>query len=158
MPPWIARHRIVRRIVGCLSVSVATTCFSVSILALLAFGFGVAAGTANFVGVACGIPPSYFGNRRFVWKRRGRHDIAREVVPFWLLSIGGLVASTWLVANVGTLSARWSAAARGIALPAASVAVFAGFWLVQFAFLDRVIFRDRRTQGPEAIAIVASVQ
>jgi putative flippase GtrA len=158
MRTWIAEHRIVRRVVGCMSVSVATTCLSVSILVTLAFGFGVSAGIANLVGVACGIPPSYFGNRRFVWKRRGRHDVAREVVPFWLLSIGGLIASTWLVANVGTLSAHWPAAARGIALPAASVAVFGSLWLLQFAFLDRVIFRDRRAQGPDAIAIVASVQ
>ena len=144
-----------------MSVSVATTALSVSILVTLVFGFGVAAGTANLVGVACGIPPSYFGNRHFVWKRRGRHDMAREVVPFWLLSIGGLVVSTWLVANVGTLAARWPAAARGIALPAASVAVFGVLWLVQFALLDRVIFRDRRRQdrqGPDAIAMVASVQ
>ncbi len=144
-----------------MSVSVATTALSVSILVTLVFGFGVAAGTANLVGVACGIPPSYFGNRRFVWKRRGRHDMAREVVPFWLLSIGGLVVSTWLVANVGALAAHWPAAARGIALPAASVAVFGVLWLVQFALLDRVIFRDRRRQdrqGPDAIAMVASVQ
>lgn len=141
-----------------MSVSVATTLLSVSILVTLAFGFGVAAGTANLIGVACGIPPSYFGNRRFVWRRRGRHDVAREVVPFWLLSIGGLVVSTWLVANVGTLAKHWPAAARGIALPAASIAVFAGLWLVQFALLDRVIFRDRRGQGPDAMAMVASVQ
>src|SRR5262245_30432375 len=59
MGRWIAQHRIVRRIIGCMSVSVATTCLSVSILVVLAFGFGVAAGVANFVGVACGIPPSY---------------------------------------------------------------------------------------------------
>ncbi len=143
-----------------MSVSVATTLLSTSILIGLVFGFGVAAGTANFVGVACGIPPSYFGNRRFVWKRRGHHDLAREVVPFWLLSIGGLLVSTWLVANVGAIATSWPAAARGIALPAASIAVFGGLWLVQFALLDRVIFRDRKRggQGPEPIVMVASVQ
>jgi putative flippase GtrA len=137
----VRRRMTVMRILRCMSVSAGTTVLSAAILVTLAVGIGVPAGTANLIAVGCGIPPSYLGNRRWVWKRRGRHDIAREVVPFWVLSLAGLVASTWLVANVGHVTLHWSASTRAIALPAASLGVFGALWIAQFALLDRVIFR-----------------
>ncbi len=126
-----------------MSVSVGTTVMSAAILATLAVGFGIRAGTANAIAVACGIPPSYLANRQWVWGRTGRHDLRREVLPFWTLSLGGLVASTWSVAHVGVLIASWPAASQAIVLPLAMVAVFGALWIVQFVVLDRVIFRTR---------------
>ena len=57
----------------------------------LALGAGVPAGSANVIAVCCGIVPSYFANRHWVWGRAGRSDFVREVVPFWVLSLAGLV-------------------------------------------------------------------
>jgi putative flippase GtrA len=126
-----------------MSVSVGTTVLSAAVLVLLSIGAGVPAGTANVIAVLCGIGPSYVFNRRWSWGRDGRGDLTREVVPFWVLSIVGLVVSTIAVARVAAIAATWPATARSVALPAANTAVFGVLWVAQFALLDRVIFRDR---------------
>jgi putative flippase GtrA len=148
MHPLIARlveqQATIRRVLRCLSVSFGTTVLSAVILVGLALGAGVAAGTANLIAVGCGIPPSYLGNRRWVWRRTGRGDVGREVVPFWAMSIAGLIASTWFVGHVGTFTAAWPATGRAIALPVASIGVFGVLWVLQFVVLDRVIFRAPR--------------
>ncbi|MDQ1521932.1 MAG: hypothetical protein QOI55_3005 [Actinomycetota bacterium] len=131
------------RALRCMSVSVGTTVLSATILVVLSVGLGVPAGTANVIAVLCGIGPSYVFNRRWSWGRDGRGDLVREVAPFWVLSILGLVVSTVAVARVAAIAATWPAAARSVALPAANVAVFGALWVVQFVLLDRVIFRDR---------------
>ena len=135
------------RMARCLTVSVGTTILSAVILVTLAVGLGVPAGVANVIAVVCGIGPSYVGNRRWVWRRDGRGDVAREIVPFWVLSIAGLIISTFAVARVGALSHAWPATARAIALPLTNVAVFGALWCVQFVVLDRVIFHNRRAHA-----------
>ena len=134
------------RMARCLTVSVGTTILSAVILVILAVGLGVPAGTANVIAVVCGIGPSYLGNRRWAWRRDGRGDVAREIIPFWVLSIAGLIISTLAVARVGALSHAWPATARAIALPLANAAAFGALWCVQFVVLDRVIFHDRRAR------------
>ena len=132
---------MIKRVVKCFTVSVGTTLLSAAILVVLAVGFGMPAGLANVIAVVCGIGPSYVFNRRWVWQRAGRGDVAREVVPFWSLSLAGLALSTVAVAIVGAVSGSWPPAARAIALPLANAAVFGALWLAQFVILDRVIFR-----------------
>ncbi len=132
------------RAMRCLSVSVFTTVLSSVILVGLAVGLGIAAGPANFIAVACGIPPSYLANRRWVWRQPGRGSVAREVIPFWAMSLAALACSTWFVSRVGVATARWGSSSRSVVLPVASATVFGALWLVQFALLDRVIFRAAR--------------
>jgi len=133
-----------RRVLCCLSVSVGTTVLSAVILVILAVGAGVPAGTANIVAVCCGILPSYLANRRWTWGRNGKGSVAREVVPFWALSIAGLLVSTATVAAAGALTADWSPASRSLVLPVVQAGTFAILWVVQFVVLDRVIFRPSR--------------
>jgi putative flippase GtrA len=141
VPHVIARRAVVQRMSRCLVVSVGTTLLSAAILVALALGAGVPAGAANVIAVCCGIAPSYLANRHWVWGRSGRGDFSREVVPFWLLSLAGLVASTIAVSVVASAAAHWSTSARAIALPVANLSVFGVLWLVQFALLDKVLFR-----------------
>ncbi len=137
----IAPRSLARRMSRCLLVSVGTTLLSAGVLVTLALGAGVPAGSANVVAVCCGIAPSYFANRHWVWGRRGRSDFAREVVPFWVLSLAGLVASTVAVSAVASSAAHWSTSARALALPLANLSVFGALWLLQFALLDKVLFK-----------------
>jgi putative flippase GtrA len=136
-----ARRAIVQRMSRCLLVSVGTTLLSAAVLVVLALGAGVPAGSANVVAVLCGIGPSYLANRNWVWGRSGRSRLLSEVLPFWALSLAGLVISTVAVSMVGSAAANLSTTARAVALPFANLSTFAALWLVQFALLDKVLFR-----------------
>ena len=61
-----------QRMSRCFVVSVGTTLLSTAVLVALALGAGVPAGSANVIAVCCGIAPSYFANRHWVWGRTGR--------------------------------------------------------------------------------------
>ncbi len=76
-----------------------------------------------------------------MWGCAGRGSLAREIAPFWFFSLAGLVASTGAVSFVSAASAHWSTSARAIALPVANLSVFGALWLVQFALLDRILFK-----------------
>lgn len=146
-----ARRPLLERLACSLGVSVVTTVVSNTILVLLAVGAGMAAGPANAIGVVCGIPLSYVGNRRWVWRRTGRSAFVREVLPFWVMCLLGLVVSTAVVGRVGALTALFPPAWRAVILPLANVATFGALWVVQFVLLDRVIFAHRTTPGRAAV-------
>jgi putative flippase GtrA len=93
------------------------------------------------IAVCCGIGPSYFANRHWVWGRSGRGDLVHEILPFWVLSLAGLVVSTMAVSLVASAGVSWSTSRRALALPLANLSVFGALWLVQFALLDKVLFR-----------------
>jgi putative flippase GtrA len=133
-------HPLVQRLARCFSVSVGTTLLSAALLIALSLGAGVPAGTSNVIAVCCGIVPSYFANRHWVWGKTGRSDLLREVAPFWILSLAGLVASTLAVSWVASLTAGSTSTARAVLLPLANLSVFAALWVVQFVVLDRVLF------------------
>jgi putative flippase GtrA len=135
------RMNIVQRMSRCLLVSVGTTLLSAVVLVALALGLGVPAGPANVVAVCCGIGPSFFANRHWVWGRTGRGALVSEILPFWMLSLAGLVASTVAVSIVSSAAIHWSTTARAVALPLANLSAFGALWLVQFALLDKVLFR-----------------
>jgi putative flippase GtrA len=145
-----ARRPLFERLACSLGVSVATTVVSNTILVLLAVGAGLAAGPANAIGVIAGIPLSYLGNRRWVWRRSGRSGFVREVLPFWVMCLLGLVVSTAVVGRVGALTAFLPPAWRAVILPLASMATFGVLWVVQFVLLDRVIFAHRTSPGRAA--------
>lgn len=54
---------------------------------------GVRTSAHDLIGTICGIGPSYAWNRRYAWRLRGPSDIRRQVIPFWTLSLVGLVVS-----------------------------------------------------------------
>jgi putative flippase GtrA len=145
---------MLKRAARCMVVSICCTIFSTTILIVLAVGFRMDAGYANAIAVTCGIIPSYFANRSWVWDRRGKSSVGREVAPFWVMNIAGLIISTVLVALVGHATTDWSAATRSVALPAANLTVFGVLWVIQFFVLDRYIFHDRA----RVLATVSSLE
>ncbi|MCU1468740.1 MAG: hypothetical protein JWM72_4668 [Actinomycetia bacterium] len=155
-PRALQQSVLLKKMSRCLVVSVGTTLLSAAVLVALALGAGVAAGPANIIAVCCGIGPSYYANRHWVWGRAGRSDLAREIVPFWLLSLAGLVVSTVAVGLMSTMTSHWSTSARAVALPFANLSSFASLWLVQFALLDRVLFKAAGSPAqPSAAALTA---
>ena len=118
---------------------------------MLAVGLGVPAGLANVIAVVCGIGPSYRRQPPLgVATRTAAATVAREVVPFWTLSLAGLALSTVAVACVGAVSQRGRPRRARSRCRSPTLAVFGALWLVQFVILDRVIFRDVTVEGVQS--------
>jgi putative flippase GtrA len=138
-------HLQIAKMIRCAGVSVTTTILSLAVLGTLLVSRLVPAGWANAVATMAGIGPSYWLNRRWVWRRSGAHDLGREVLPFWAMSLTALVLSTVAVSG----AARWADHAqlgpdlRTAVVLGTNVTVFAGLWIAQFLLLDRVLFRSR---------------
>jgi len=138
-----AQSSLATRVVRCLGVSVVSTVVSVTTLAALSAGFGVAAWIANITATSIATIPSYHLNRRWTWGQRGASDPLREVVPFWVLAFAGLALSTVFVALVDPWATHHHLTPvvhTGVVI-GGHLSGFAALWAVQFVVLDRVLFR-----------------
>jgi putative flippase GtrA len=108
---------------------------------LLFYGvLGLPGVAANFLAVAISSVPAYLINRYWVWQKRDRNSLRREVIPFWGMAFAGLVLSSIFVAIVDKRT-DWP--------PAIAMANLAGFgvlWIAKFFILDKVLFAE---SGPE---------
>jgi len=84
--------------------------------------------------------PSYFLNRRWVWRKVGRSHIWREIVPFWVMSLTGigfaLFTASWAhdFANAHDLHHL----ARTVLVVGANVGAFGLLWVLKFLILNRL--------------------
>jgi putative flippase GtrA len=98
---------------------------------------------------------NYFLNRRWVWGKSGRSSLLKEVLPFWIMSISGMVLALF----TASLARQFSDAhhldhlARTVVVLGANTCAFGINWIVKFLILNR-IFR----QLPEMTAEAASDQ
>ena len=113
-------------------------------LALLVGVLNFPAGWSNFVVVGATIPLAFELNRRWVWSAPGgKWWRTPEVIPFGAFSLVALALSTFLVHQTGLAFAHWSRSGRAVAVEAASLASFGSLWLIEYVFLDRILFRSR---------------
>jgi putative flippase GtrA len=127
------RHRA--KLIRYAGVSAIVVMITQSLLILASAGFGWSGVAANVFGVSLAVVPAFWLNRRFVWARVGEHRVMREMVPFWVYSLLGLVASTAVVA----LADRWRGTTFVIAL--ANLAGFFLLWMGKYLFLEKWLFR-----------------
>ena len=104
---------------------------------------------SNVVAVSLTAFPVFILNKRWVWSRDGRIDLRREVLPFWIFTLAGLVLSTLLV----DLARRTSDST--LLVMAASVGGFGILWVAKFLFLDQIMFG--RPEVEEVLAQEAAV-
>ena len=93
--------------------------------------------------VVASTPVSYYLNRAWVWRKAGKSDIRREVVPFWITSIAGFVFSlgaAWLGEQVAKHYFDHRAA-RTVVINLFSMASYGIGWLAKFAYFEKVLFR-----------------
>ncbi len=78
-------------------IIVAAAALISSEIALFAFGAaGLGGGTSGVLAGAVGALVSYILSR-WAWRRKGRPDIKRETIPFWIVSAGA-----WVVLGLAT--------------------------------------------------------
>ena len=91
---------------------------------------------ANVLAASVAAVPAFLLNKRWVWGHSTKAHFRREVLPFWVFTILGVLVSTAFV----WMAEEWSGSALVIA--GASIAGFGVLWVAKFLFLDQVMFAD----------------
>jgi putative flippase GtrA len=95
--------------------------------------------------------PSYYLNRNWAWGKTGRSHIRREVLPFWGLSIAGMllsIATSTEARNFGIHHFEHDHLARTALVEGANVLAFGILWVVKF-----VVFQRLFHTSPAAVAL-----
>ncbi len=131
------------------AVSLISTSVTLSLLGVLVYTKALSPGWANVVATGVGTVPSFELNRRWVWAKKTKRSLLKEVAPFCALSFSGLGLSTLAV----RLAAAWATGAGlgsgavALASQAANLMTFGSLWVLQYFLLDRVLFgRGQRGQ------------
>ena len=93
--------------------------------------------------------PSYFLNRQWVWGKSGRSHVTREIIPFWVVSLLGIVLSivaASLVRQFG-ISHHFSHELRTVLLLSANVAAFGSLWVIKFLVFHRLFHVSLDTEA-----------
>ena len=107
---------------------------------------------ANALAVTIAMLPAYFISRRWVWRKVAGHSVSREVVPFWMMNLVGLLLSTLFVWLVGLISDS------AVLLVAANVLAFGILWLAKFMLCEIWLFAmpDDGSEDSDAVSGSAS--
>ena len=127
---------------------IATSGFGVISTMILLFiflhGFDWRPLAANFVAVTIVSVPAFMLNKYWVWGKRGRAHMRREVLPFWIFTVAGWILSSIFVALVAEATknpdVKSLADGNKYAVQAASIAGFGVLWVLKYLFLDKVMF------------------
>ena|SRR5450755_3719761 len=142
------------RFVRFVPVSVAAVAASQITLAVLVGVTRLSAGTAAIIASMAGAAVSYVLSR-WAWERKGKPNLLKETLPFWLVSVGAWIvlgvashyASVWAVSmNLG----HWQrvAVVNGVYFVANCVT-----FVTRFAIFHYVLFADRGSkQAPPPLA------
>ena len=102
--------------------------------------------------------PAYLLNKYWVWGKRGRPHMRREVIPFWLFTVAGWILSTVTVALASDHVGTPHSILRTLAVMAASIAGFGILWVLKYLFLDKIMFgSDHHTPYDEDYEIEEAV-
>lgn len=87
---------------------------------------------ANIISVAIGAIPAYYMSRAWVWGKRGKSHWKKEVLPFWIFTVSGLVMSTALISYVDDHTTN------RVAILVAQLSAFGVLWVLRFFLLDKL--------------------
>ena len=93
---------------------------------------------SNVAAVTITSVPSYLLSRYWVWGKNDRNRFWGEVVPFWGMTLLGLILSTIFVA----IASQWSDSTVVVSL--ANLAGFGVLWVAKFLILDEVLFKPHQ--------------
>jgi putative flippase GtrA len=133
--------------------AVAIVISQVTIL-VCAWVFGLSGIAANTIGALTATPASYELNRKWAWGKSGKSHMWREVVPFWVLTLIGWLASTGTVALADSLAKSHGVTGlpRALAIMGASLFAYGVVWIVKFIVFNRIVFADRPSEGEAGVA------
>lgn len=136
-------HRKVMRYSAVSMIAVPTT---QGILLFCQYVLGWNGIEANTMAMAITMVPAYVLNRYWVWGKKDKNSFATEILPFWGMTLLGLVLSTICVAYAE------SHFESPLAVNVANAVGFGLVWFLKFALLDKMMFgRERHFPIDEAV-------
>ena len=128
------------RVIRYSSVSVISTLVSLVIITIV-FGLGLMGEVhATIFGNLCGVFPTYYLNRQWVWGKKGRSHLRQEVLPFLSLSLLGACFAMLGAAYAKhlVLTHHWSHVANTALLDAMNLLCFAIFWVIKLLAYNKI--------------------
>jgi putative flippase GtrA len=155
-----SRRAIFRRLIRYGSVSAISTATSLTLLGVLVGLLSFPAIWANVIATTIATVPSFELNRRWVWAQRGQRSLLRQATPYFLLSLTGLVLSTFAVHLASDATSATSRLVHTAAVEMANVAAYGALWIIQFVLCDRVLFRAPGVvpDSDDRVALVSAEQ
>lgn len=98
--------------------------------------FGWGGLVSNLASVALGTIPTYSMSRAWVWSKSGKSSFYAEVVPFWVLTLLGLLLSSLFVVF---FEQNWPD--NKLLINVGNIAGFGVLWVAKFFILDRMLFK-----------------
>jgi len=137
-------------------VSVISTAVSTVVLLLVygVFRVWTEVPSALFGNVVATVP-SYYLNRNWAWGKSGRSHLTREVLPFWTLSIAGIllsVATESGARHIGLSHFAHHHVVRTILVLGANFLAFGILWVVKFLVFNRLFRHHPVNEVPAADA------
>ncbi|MHB8329057.1 MAG: GtrA family protein [Acidimicrobiales bacterium] len=84
--------------------------------------------------------PSYYLNRNWAWGKSGRSHLTREVLPFWGMSIAGIVLSIFTASEARHLGDvhHFHHLGRTVLVLGANLLAFGVLWVLKFLLFNRL--------------------
>ena len=101
----------------------------------------VASGLTPFDAVAVTVVPVYVLNRYWVWGKKDKNNFVTEILPFWGMTLLGLIISTLCVAYAD------SHFESPLMVNLANAFGFGLVWVLKFAVLDRIVSEAGRSMS-----------
>jgi putative flippase GtrA len=94
--------------------------------------------------------PAYYLNRSWTWRRKGRSDFWREVVPFWVIAFASLALSTLVVGIVAHNADKFTHTKlqKSLLINAANICTYGMIWIVRFTIYNKFLFRAPASVEP----------
>lgn len=129
-----------RMVRALMSSGLATGMSQLTLIVLLTMSINPTAASA--VAFVAGAIPNYFVARRLAWKRKGKPDFKRELLPYIVvITIGGLASmALTTVAGWITEPLRIEGFVRIVVLDVAFLSSYGLVFLLKFLLLDRFVY------------------
>jgi len=105
-------------------------------------GFGWSPGWSGVFGAAFGAIPSYYLNRSWAWGKTGKSHLWREIVPFWVIAVIGVIFAGWTQNLAGHYVKHHdiTGLVRQVVILGAYLAGFGVLWLAKFVIFNKFLF------------------
>jgi len=137
------------------TVSVITTVVAQTILFVLYPDLVHSAMGSNVIATCVATVPAYYLNRSWTWGKRGKSHLWKEVMPFWIIALVGLVLSTVMVGVAAHNADHITSSHEGkiIIVHLANFVTYGLIWVGRYSILNKFLFGPG-THAPRTDSVV----